>query len=102
VIPIFTSLIAILLPIFILYRYQNNHPVKRAYLYSIGSFTSALIALCLEVITIRRRVFSGDFGGIEDTIGAVLMICIGITVVTVLLNLLALAGAYTDKKGSLS
>ena len=66
-------------------------------LVTIGSFTAALIALCLEVVTIHRRVFSGDFGGIEDTIGAVLVICIGIIVVTVLLNLLALAAAYTEE-----
>lgn len=95
-IPVFSSLIAFLLPIFVIYRNVKQRPLKRAYLYSAGSFTSALIALCLEVITIRRRVFSGDFGGIEDTIGAVLMICIGITVVTVLLNLLALAAAYAE------
>lgn len=95
-VPIFTSLIAILLPIFVLYRYQNNRPVKQAYLYSVASFTSALIALCLEVITIRQRLFANDFGGIEDTIGAVLVICIGVSVVTVLLNLLALAAAYGE------
>jgi len=95
-VPIFTSLIAVLLPIIVLYRSYKNLPTKHAYLYSVGSFTSALIALCLEVITIRRRVLSGDFGGIEDTIGAVLIICIGITVVTVLLNLLALAAAYAE------
>lgn len=96
-VPVFTSIIAFLLPIFVIYHSVKQHPLKRAYLYSVGSFTFALIALCLEVITIRRRVFSGDFGGIEDTIGAVLMICIGITVVTVLLNLLALAAAYAEE-----
>lgn len=96
-VPIITPLIAVLLPIIVLHRCYKERPIKRAYLYSIGSFTSALIAVCLEVVTIRRRVFSGDFGGIEDTIGAVLVICIGIIVITVLLNLLALAAAYSEE-----
>lgn len=96
-VPIFTSLMAVLLPVIVIYRSYKNRPVKRAYLYSVGSFTAALIAVCLEVVTIRRRVFSGDFGGIEDTIDAVLVICIGIIVVTVLLNLLALTAAYAEE-----
>lgn len=96
-VPVLTPLIAVLLPLIVIYRSYKDRPIKRAYLYSVGSFTAALIAVCLEVVTIRRRVFSGDFGGIEDTIGAVLVICIGITVVTVLLNLLALAAAYTEE-----
>lgn len=96
-VPIITPLIAFLLPIFVIYRCVKDRPVKRAYLYSVGSFASALIAVCLEVVTVRRRVLSGDFGGIEDTIGAVLVICIGIAVVTVLLNLSALAAAYTEE-----
>ena len=95
--PILTPLIAVLLPVIVLYRCYKDRPVKRAYLYSAGSFTAALAAVCLEVVTIQRRVLSGDFGGIEDTIGAVLMICIGISVVTVLLNLLALTAAYTEE-----
>lgn len=96
-VPIITPLIAVLLPVIVLYRSYKELPIKRAYLYSVGSFTSALIALILEVVTIRRRVVSGDFGGIEDTIGAVLIICIGITVMTVVLNLLALAAAYAEE-----
>lgn len=96
-VPVLTPLIAMLLPVIVIYRSYKDRPVKRAYLYSVGSFTAALIAVCMEIVTIRRRVFSGDFGGIEDTIGAVLLICIGITVVTVLLNLLALAAAYAEE-----
>jgi len=96
-VPVLTPLIAVLLPVIVIYRSYKELPIKRAYLYSVGSFTSALIAVILEVVTIRRRVFSGDFGGIEDTIGAVLVICIGITVITTLLNLLALAAAYSEE-----
>lgn len=95
-VPVITPLIAFLLPCIVLYRYYKEKPVKRAYLYSVGSFTAALTAVCLEVHTIGRRVAAGDYGGIRDTIGAVLMICVAITVVTVLLNLLALAAANSE------
>lgn len=97
-VPIVTPLIAVLLPVIVLYRCYKELPIKRAYLYSIGSFASALTAICLELAAIRQRAVSGDFGGIEDTIGAVLVICIGIMVVTVLLNLLTMAAAYGKDK----
>ena len=95
-IPVLTPLIAVLLPVFVLYRCYKERPVKKAYLYSVGSFTSALAAVCFEVRTIGIRAAAGDFGGIEDTMTAVLMICVGIAVVTVLLNLLALVAAYGE------
>ena len=93
-IPVFTPLIAVLLPIFVMWRSYRNRPLKKAYLYSVGSFTAALAAVCLEVRTIGIRAASGDFGGIEDTMTAVLIICIGIAAVTIVLNLMALAAAY--------
>ena len=96
-IPIITPLIAVLLPVFVLYRCYKDRPVKRAYLYSVGSFTAALAAVCLEVRTIGERAAAGDFGGIEDTMTAVLIICIGVAVVTVLLNVLALSASYGEK-----
>ena len=95
-IPVITPLIAVLLPVFVLYRCYKERPVKKAYLYSVGSFTAALAAVCIEVRTVGIRAAAGDFGGIADTMTAVLMICIGIAVVTVLLNLLALAAAYGE------
>ena len=95
-IPIITPLIAILLPVFVLYRCYKEQPLKKAYLYSVGSFASALAAVCMEVRTIGIRADAGDFGGIADTMTAVLMICVGIAVVTVVLNLLALAVAYKE------
>jgi hypothetical protein len=87
-------MIAVLLPVFVLYRCYKERPLKKAYLYSVGSFASALAAVCIEVRTVGIRVAAGDFGGIADTITAVLVICIGIAAVTVLLNLLALVAAY--------
>ena len=96
-IPVFTPLIAVLLPMVVLYRCYKERPVKKAYLYSVGSFTSALAAVCVEVRTIGLRAAAGDFGGIEDTMTAVLIICIGIAAVTVLLNWLALAASYGEQ-----
>ena len=93
-IPIITPLIAVALPVFVLYRCYKDKPLKKAYLCSVGSFASALAAVCIEVRTIGIRAAAGDFGGIADTITAVLIICIGIAVVTVVLNSLALSAAY--------
>ena len=95
-IPVITPLIAVLLPVFVLYRCYKDKPLKKAYLYSVGSFASGLAAVCIEVRTIGIRAAAGDFGGIVDTMTAVLVICVGIAVVTVLLNLLALAAAYGE------
>ena len=95
-VPVITPLIAVLLPVFVLYRCYKEKPVKKAYLYSVGSFASALAAVCIEVRTVGIRAAAGDFGGIADTMTAVLMICVGIAVVTVLLNLLALAAVYGE------
>ena len=93
-IPVITPLIAFLLPVYVIYRSYKDKPLKKAYLYSIGSFTSALAAVCMEVRTIGLRADAGDFGGIADTITAVLVICMVIAGITVLLNWLALAAAY--------
>ena len=93
-IPLITPLIAFLLPVYVIYRSYKDKPLQKAYLYSIGSFTAALAAVCIEVRTVGLRAAAGDFAGIEDTIIAVLIICIIIAAVTVLLNLLALAAAY--------
>jgi hypothetical protein len=95
-IPVVTPLIAFLLPVFVIYRSYQDRPVKRAYLYSVGSFASALGAVCMEVRTVGLRAAAGDFGGIADTITAVLIICMVIAGVTVLLNWLALAAAYGE------
>ena len=96
-IPVITPLIAFLLPVYVIYRSYKDKPLKKAYLYSMGSFTSALAAVCMEVRTMGLRADAGDCGGIADTISAVLIICIIIAVITVLLNWLALAAAYGDK-----
>lgn len=96
-IPLITPLIAFLLPVYVIYRSYKDKPLKKAYLYSIGSFTAALAAVCIEVRTVGLRAAAGDFGGIADTITAVLVICMVIAGITVLLNWLALAAAYGEE-----
>ena len=95
---ILTPLIAFLLPLYTLYRSSHNRPVKRAYLYSVGSITAAFAGLCAEVLKIRSRIAIGDSSGLSDTIDAVLIICICLALGTILLNLLALAINYSENK----
>ena len=95
-IPVILPLIGVLLPVMVIARREHS-PVRHPFLYSIGSFACFLGALCQEVHTILQRVTSGDFGGIEDTIGAVLLICIALSVTALLLNAIALAISYGKK-----
>ena len=53
-----------------------------------------------ELLMVRRRLFAGDIGGIEDTIGAVIVVCVGLLVCTTILNLLLL-GITCEKKPQL-
>ena len=53
-----------------------------------------------ELLMVRRRLFAGDIGGIEDTIGAVIVVCVSLLVCTAILNLLLL-GITCEKKPQL-
>ena len=67
-----------------------KHPMRHPWLFSVGSFL-CFAALCVdELYTIRRRCFSGDFGGIEDTIGAVLLITAAAALAVAVLNIVLL------------
>lgn len=87
-IPVFSALLCLALPGFGLWRLQADKPFKRPWLLMAGSMACCGIAMLEELFTIKRRVFSGDVGGIQDTINAVLTICILLLVAAVLLNLL--------------
>ena len=88
-VPIVTAFIAIALPIYIMNRAEKR-PVRRPWLWSIGSMAAAMTALCQEIFTFWRRSVSGDVSGIMDTAGAVLIICVALTLITLVLNLLAM------------
>lgn len=96
-IPIISIAFAIGLPVFALWG-SGKAPVRHPYLFSIASFVFCAAALIQELFTIKRRALSGDFSGILDTIDAVLMICIGVVVFTIIINLLLLGITWEQKK----
>lgn len=89
-VPIVSIVLALALPVYAMHRLEVNKPPKHPYLFSITSFVCCGWAIIAELFCVRQRLFSGDIGGIEDTIGAVLVICIGLLIATALLNLLLL------------
>ena len=95
-IPIISIIISIGLPILAVCIGAKLGRIKFAYLYSIGSFTACAAGILAEILTIKRRLFAGDIGGIEDTINGVLVLCIVQLVITVALNLILLSTVYAE------
>ena len=93
-IPVIPALISLALAGFVLYR-SGRKPLKRPYLFSAGSFVACGWAMLQELGTVKHRVLAGDVGGIEDTIQAVIIICVVLLIVVALLNLAALALSYS-------
>ncbi|HIR87267.1 MAG TPA: hypothetical protein IAC00_09030 [Candidatus Limivicinus faecipullorum] len=92
-VPVLMPLLAFGLPALVIMR-NEKRPVRRPWLFSLGSFAAALAALCQELWVFCRRAGNGDVSGILDTAGAVLVIGIGISLVCLALNLIALALSY--------
>lgn len=92
-VPVLMPLLAFGLPALVIMR-NEKRPVRRPWLFSLGSFAAALAALCQELWVFFRRAGNGDVSGILDTAGAVLVIGIGISLVCLALNLIALALSY--------
>ena len=93
-IPIISIIFAFGLPVYSLINYAKNKHIKRPYILSVGSFASCSTGIIAELLTIKQRLLSHDIGGIEDTIGAVIVICIFMLITTAILNLMALGLAY--------
>lgn len=93
-VPVVSIACMVVLPFYVLWRSKHDRPLQRPYLFSIGSFAFCATAMLEEIFTLRRRLFAGDIGGMEDTIGAVLLICIIVLIVAVILNFAALALSY--------
>jgi|GEM_PF-624077 len=93
-IPIISILISMALPIIVLSREAKEKPLRRPYLFSVGSFSFCTIAAIEELFVVKKRLLSGDVGGIEDTIDAVLIVCITLLVITAILNILAIGSSY--------
>ena len=81
------------LPVYVILK-ERKKPVKRAYMYSVSSFTFMSMALIKQLFVIKSRLFSGDIGGIEDTIQGVIIICIILIIAVVIANLAALVISY--------
>lgn len=92
-VPVLMPLLAFGLPALVIMR-NEKRPVRRPWLFSLGSFAAALAALCQELWVFCRRAGNGDVSGILDTAGAVLVIGIGISLMCLLLNLIALTLSY--------
>lgn len=97
--PVLLPLIAFALPVIVIVR-NEKRPVRRPWLFSLGSFAAALGALCQELWVFSRRAENGDVSGILDTAGAVLVIGIGISLICLVLNLIALGLSYGDGESS--
>ena len=97
-VPLISIIISMALPIFVLSRERRQKHLRHPYLFSIGSFSFCTIAAIGELFVVKKRLLSGDVGGIEDTIDAVLMTCIALLIITAILNLLAMGLSYEQLK----
>ncbi len=95
-IPIISIFFALALPVFAL-RKLDRTPPRRPWLYSVGSFCCCTAAAIAELLTVKRRLLAGDIGGIEDTIGAVLALCISLLIAVLVLNLMLLELSCGEK-----
>lgn len=98
-VPVLLPAVAFALPAVVIMR-NEKRPVRRPWLFSLGSFAAALGALCQELWVFYLRADKGDVSGILDTAGAVLVIGIGISLVCLLLNLIALGLSWGDGEES--
>lgn len=85
----FFSIAAVALPAVGLWLKTRSK--RRLWPLSLGSFLFYALVCMDELFTLRRRCFNGDYGGIEDTIGAVLFICGSLAIVVLALNAVLLA-----------
>jgi len=93
-VPVLYTVLSIAFPAILIIKYNKNKSVKRPYMYSVSSFGFMSMALIKEILTIKRRLLSGDIGGIEDTIDAVIIICVILIIVVLILNAVSLVLSY--------
>lgn len=62
---------------------------KFSYTFSICSFGMCVISLLFQLLEVENRVQMHDFAAIDDTIHAVIMAAVVLTIVTFVLNFLA-------------
>jgi len=79
--------------------FYSRRPLRNAWLWPVLGFASAGMVCMDHFLTISRRCISGDFGGIEDTIAAVLLICAAALIASLVLGIVCLALHYVVEKG---
>jgi len=89
-IPIIQFILAIGLPAFAIWKSSRTRGVRYPYLYSLGSFACCAWGIISELTTIRSRLLAEDIGGISDTIDAVIIISIIMTVAAIIINAISL------------
>lgn len=67
--------------------------------FTVTSFSMCVLSLILQLFEINNRVNIGDYAAIEDTIRAVIMAAVVLSVITFVLNVIAL---FKNKKGFLT
>ena len=97
---VLTPLLAVLLPIagLIWLQKRPERPLRRPWLFSLGSFAACCAGICLELRTLGLRAEHGDISGILDTWQAALKISAGLSIVTLLVNLLFLYAAFSETR----
>ena len=70
---------------------------KKGHQLSIISYSACAFSLLFQLLEVSNRVNLGDYAAIEDTIRAVLFAAITLVVVTVALNVVALANGRSTK-----
>ena len=57
------------------------------------SFGLCTVSLVFQLLEVNRRVISGDYAAIDDTIRAVVIASVALVVITIILNVVALVKA---------
>lgn len=86
---LFLGLISWILPIYILLK-ERKFSTLALCINIITSFTCCGVSLSLQLLEIHDRIRVEDFSGLMDTIDSITGAAIGLVLVTVILNLLAL------------
>ena len=95
--PIVSAAMAIGLPLFAFYR-EGKKPLRRPYLFSLFSLLFCAASALGELFMIKRSVLAHDFGGIEDTIDAVILICVVLLIAAAVLNYILLRLCYGKER----
>lgn len=74
-------------------------PARRG-AFTAASFLCCALALVGQILSLGRRVFLGDFSGLEDTMGGTIGMVLILVAVTLALNLAVWKGSQLAEKGA--